>query len=112
MIAYIQLQSCIVFLLSKANSIRKAVSDMQIKEIANSTWAGRWPLERALFLMAGSLVLIGSILAAVASPWFLLLTGFVAVNQLLYAVLGACGASLILHRFAGLRPATSDGGAQ
>jgi Flp pilus assembly protein TadB len=85
---------------------------MEIKETARQTWGSSWPLERVLFLMAGSLVLIGSILGAVASPWFLLITGFVAVNQLLYAATGACGASLILHRFAGLRPATTCGSAR
>ncbi len=69
-----------------------------------TTWRGVWPLERVLFVLAGSLVLIGSILVAVVSPWFLLLTGFVALNQLLYATAGFCGASLILERFAGLRP--------
>lgn len=68
------------------------------------TWNDRWPLERALFLMAGTLVLAGSLLAALVSPWFLLLTGFVAVNQLLFSALGFCGASLVLSRGFGMKP--------
>ncbi len=37
------------------------------------------------------------------SPWFLLLTAFVGVNQWLYVAFGACGASLVLKRVFGLR---------
>lgn len=70
-------------------------------------WQG-WPLERALFALAGTMLILGSILAAVVSPWFLLLTAFVGLNQLLYASLGACGASLVLAK-AGLRSATCEG---
>jgi len=40
-----------------------------------------WPLERALFAMAGTVTLLSAALAAVVSPWFLLLTAFVGVNQ-------------------------------
>ena len=70
-------------------------------------WSG-WPLERALFVMAGIIVVASSILVATVSPWFLLLTVFVGVNELLYAARGFCGASLLLAK-AGLRP-TSDRG--
>ena len=70
-------------------------------------WHGSWPLERVLFAMAGTLVSISAVLAAVVSPWFLLLTAFVAINQLLYASVGYCGASLFLSRFAGLTPVNS-----
>lgn len=62
-----------------------------------------WPLERALFLMAGTVTGLSAVLAALVSPWFLLLTGFVAVNQLLYVAVHNCGASLMLKRFAGLK---------
>lgn len=57
-----------------------------------------WPLERVLFALAGTMTLVSAILAAVVSPWFLLLTGFVAVNQWLFVVLGGCPASLVLER--------------
>ena len=63
----------------------------------------RWPLERVLFALAGSMTLISALLAALISPWFLLLTAFVGVNQWLYVLFGACPASLILRRVFSLR---------
>jgi hypothetical protein len=65
----------------------------------------RWPLERVLFLMAGTMTGLSALLAAVVSPWFLLLTGFVAVNQLAFVAFGNCPSSLILRRYLGLRGA-------
>jgi hypothetical protein len=62
-----------------------------------------WPLERVLFALAGSVTLLSAALAAVVSPWFLLLTAFVGVSQWLYVTLGACPASLVLSRLFGLR---------
>ena len=64
-----------------------------------------WPLERVLFALAGTVVLVSALLAATVSPWFLLLTAFVGVNQWLYVVAGACPASLILRRACRLRSA-------
>jgi len=58
----------------------------------------RWPLERILFAMAGTMALVSAVLAAVVSPWFLLLTAFVGVNQWLFVAFGACPASLVLRR--------------
>jgi hypothetical protein len=57
-----------------------------------------WPLERVLFLMAGVFALASVALAVLVSPWFLLLTAFVGLNQLLYVASGTCGAALILTR--------------
>ena len=57
-----------------------------------------WPLERILFALAGTVTLVSAALAAAVSPWFLLLTAFVGVNQWLYVTVGACPASLILGR--------------
>ena len=62
-----------------------------------------WPLERVLFALAGTMTLISALLAVLVSPWFLLLTAFVGVNQWLYVTLGACPASLVLGRLFGLR---------
>jgi hypothetical protein len=62
-----------------------------------------WPLERVLFALAGSVTLISALLAALVSPWFLLLTAFVGVNQWLYVLFGACPASAILKRTCALR---------
>jgi len=69
--------------------------------------SSKWPLERALFLMAGTVTLLSAALAAVFSPWFLLLTAFVGLNHYLYVAVGACPASLILGKVFGLRPAGS-----
>jgi hypothetical protein len=62
-----------------------------------------WPLERVLFAMAGTVTLVSALLAAAVSPWFLLLTAFVGINQWLYVVVGACPASLVISRAFGLR---------
>ena len=64
-----------------------------------------WPLERVLFALAGSVTLLSAALAALLSPWFLLLTAFVGINQWLYVAAGACPASLVLTRLFGLRAA-------
>ncbi|MFZ9384562.1 MAG: DUF2892 domain-containing protein [Ilumatobacteraceae bacterium] len=63
-----------------------------------TTRPSAWPLERILFAMAGSVTLISALLAAVVSPWFLILTTFVGVNQWAFVVLRACPASLVLKR--------------
>ena len=68
-----------------------------------STESRGWPLERVLFAMAGTVTLLSALLAVTVSPWFLLLTAFVGVNQWLYVLVGACGASLILKRVFHLR---------
>ncbi len=64
-----------------------------------TTQPTRWPLERILFAMAGTVTLLSAVLAAVVSPWFLLLTAIVGVNQWAYVLLRACPASLVLKRF-------------
>ncbi len=66
-----------------------------------------WTLERALFVLAGTMTLLSAVLAAVVSPWFLLLTAFVGLNQWVFAALGDCPASLVLRRTCGLRNAGS-----
>ena len=71
--------------------------------VRSCTPSAGWPLERVLFAMAGTVVLLSALLAAVISPWFLLLTAFVGVNQWLYVLFGACPASLVLGRAFGLR---------
>ncbi len=67
--------------------------------------ARRWPLERILFLMAGTMTGLSAVLSAVVSPWFLLLTGFVAVNQLAFVAFGNCPSSLVLRRVFGVEAA-------
>jgi hypothetical protein len=63
----------------------------------------RWPLERALFALAGTVTLVSVTLAVLVSPWFLLLTTFVGVSQWLYVGTGNCPASLVLERGLGFR---------
>ena len=70
----------------------------------NTSRRTRWPLERVLFALAGSVTLLSALLAATVSPWFLLLTAFVGINQWLYVTVGACPASLVLGRTVGIRP--------
>lgn len=64
-----------------------------------------WPLERVLFLMAGTMTGLSAVLSALVSPWFLLLTGFVAINQLAFVALGNCPSSWVLRRYFGFRGA-------
>lgn len=61
-----------------------------------------WPLERVLFLMAGTMTVLSTVLAALVSPWFLLLTAFVGANQLAFVAFGDCPSSWLLRRYAGL----------
>lgn len=61
-----------------------------------------WPLERVLFALAGSMTLLSVLLALLAGPWFLLLAAFVALNQWLFVAVGACPASVLLERLAGI----------
>ncbi len=68
----------------------------------------RWPLERILFALAGTMTGLSAVLSALVSPWFLLLTGFVAFNQLLFATVGDCPASLILRHGFGVERGCSQ----
>jgi fatty acid desaturase len=58
----------------------------------------RWPLERLLFAMAGVVTLLSAALAGLVSPWFLVLTAFVGLNQLVYVAVHDCPASVVLRR--------------
>jgi len=76
---------------------------MSARRAACSTGSKTWPLERVLFAMAGTMTLLSVLLVALVSPWFLILTALVGVNQWLYVAFGACPASLVLKRVFGLR---------
>ncbi len=52
--------------------------------------------------MAGTVTLLSTALGAFVSPWFLLLTAFVGLNQWLYVAVGACPASMLMNRVFGL----------
>lgn len=60
-----------------------------------------WPLERVLFLLAGTMTLLSALLASLLSPWFLLLTAFVGLNQLAFVAVGNCPSSWLLQRYLG-----------
>ena len=62
-----------------------------------------WYLERIIWLVAGSFTLAGTVLAWLVSPWFLLLTGLVGINLLIFAFTGFCVMANILHAL-GARP--------
>lgn len=68
-------------------------------ESPNALPSTRWPLERVLFAMAGTVTLLGALLAALVSPRFLLLTGFVGISQWAYVLVRTCPASMVLQRF-------------
>jgi len=78
-----------------------------VNQSTQDTAAGetRWPLERVLFGLAGTMTLLSAALAALLSPWFLLLTAFVGVSQWLFVLFGACPASLVLQRLFALQSA-------
>lgn len=67
----------------------------------------RWALERVLFAIAGTVVLISVLLAVLVSQWFLLLTAFVGLNQWLFVLFGDCPMSLLLTRVFGLKRAVA-----
>ena len=58
----------------------------------------RLSLTRVLFALAGTMTLLAVVLAVTVSPWFLLLGVFVALNQWLFALVGACPVSIVLGR--------------
>lgn len=64
-----------------------------------------WPLERILFAMAGTMTALSALLSALVSPWFLLLTAFVAANQLAFVAFGNCPSSWVLRHYFGVKGA-------
>jgi hypothetical protein len=56
-------------------------------------------LDRVILALAGTLTLLGVVLAVLVSPWWLLLAGFVGANQLQASFTGLCPAATILRRF-------------
>jgi rhodanese-related sulfurtransferase len=56
------------------------------------------PMMRQVQIVAGGLVLTGTLLSAFVSPWFLLLTGFVGSGLMFAGFTGFCGMAKILAR--------------
>lgn len=55
-------------------------------------------IDRAVMALAGALVLLGSVAAALVSPWWLLLPAFVGANLLQSSLTGFCPAAVLLRR--------------
>jgi len=56
-------------------------------------------LDRAVLALAGTMILLSAVLAALVSPWWLLLTAFVGLNLLQSSITGFCPAAVIFRRF-------------
>jgi hypothetical protein len=60
-------------------------------------------IDRVVMAFAGSVIILGMLLAQLASPWWLLLTLFVGVNLFQAAFTGFCPLAIILRKL-GLKP--------
>ncbi len=58
--------------------------------------APRMPIMRQVQVAAGSLVVLGVLLGALVSPWFLILAGFVGGGLMFAGLSGWCGMALLL----------------
>jgi hypothetical protein len=56
-------------------------------------------LDRAVLALAGTMILLSAVLAALVSPWWLLLTAFVGLNLLQSSITGFCPAAVVFRRF-------------
>jgi len=63
----------------------------------------RWYLERVIWLVAGSVVLTGSLLAVFVNPYWILLTLFAGINLVIFSLTGFCIMANILVK-AGVKP--------
>ena len=57
-----------------------------------------WYLERLTWLIGGIFTLASAVLAAVHSPCWLILTGLVGVNLIIFALTGFCLMANILYK--------------
>jgi hypothetical protein len=63
----------------------------------------RMNLDRAVFAMAGTFILLSVILGLLWTPWFFAFTVFVGANMLQASITGFCPAAKIFSKM-GLRP--------
>jgi len=56
-----------------------------------------WYLERITVLIAGIIILVSVILAWIHSPYWLIITFIVGVNEIMFALKGICLTSNILY---------------
>lgn len=60
-------------------------------------------VDRAVFVFAGFVVLLGIMLSLILSPWWIILTGLAGLNMIQAAFTGFCPAAL-LFKALGLKP--------
>ncbi len=63
----------------------------------------RWYLERVIWLMAGVIILISSVLAVLVNPYWLILTIAAGINLVIFAFTGFCFMANILVK-TGFKP--------
>jgi glyoxylase-like metal-dependent hydrolase (beta-lactamase superfamily II) len=68
---------------------------------------GVLPIDRQVQLAAGSLVVIGTVLAALLSPWFLAIPGFVGAGLVFAGSTGTCGLARLLGALPWNRPSAA-----
>ncbi|BCB96840.1 hypothetical protein JZK55_17620 [Dissulfurispira thermophila] len=62
-----------------------------------------WYLERLIWLVAGIFTLSSAILSVLHSPYWLILTGLVGINLIIFALTGFCLMANILYKL-GAKP--------
>jgi len=62
-----------------------------------------WYMERVIFLIAGSVILFSLLMTWYVSPYWLILTGLVGANLIIFALTGYCIMANLLYTF-GVRP--------
>lgn len=72
--------------------------------------APRLDIMRQVQLVAGSLVGLGTLLAALVSPWFLMIPGFVACGLVFAGLSGWCGMAKLLAKMPWNRPSAIPSG--
>ena len=58
-----------------------------------------WYMERIIWLIAGVMSLGSAILAWCVSPYWLILTGLVGINLIIFALTGFCVMANVLYHF-------------
>ena len=59
--------------------------------LATEQGSGSLPLDRQIRIGAGSMVLIGTLLAWLVNPWWAVMAGFVGAGLMFAGITGACG---------------------
>lgn len=62
-----------------------------------------WYLERVIFLIGGSVILLSMLLAWYVSPYWIILTGLVGINLVIFGITGFCFIANVLYAL-GVKP--------